>query len=39
MYYSKSIIEKIGSDKELALRLDRAVAGVRDADTLNKVIR
>ncbi|HFZ0817539.1 TPA: hypothetical protein ACIJQH_001157 [Enterobacter cloacae] len=30
MYYSKSIIEKIGSDKELALRLDRAVAGVRD---------
>ncbi|HDC4833280.1 hypothetical protein [Enterobacter cloacae] len=30
MYYSKSIIEKIGSDKELALRLDRAVAGVKD---------
>lgn len=30
MYYSKSIIEKIGSDKELALRLDRAIAGVRD---------
>lgn len=30
MYYSKSIIEKIGSDKELAFRLDRAVAGVRD---------
>lgn len=30
MYYSKSIIEKIGSDKDLAVRLDRAVAGVRD---------
>ncbi|MEX1840800.1 hypothetical protein KMW40_10265 [Enterobacter cloacae] len=30
MYYSKSIIEKIGSDKELALRLDRAVAGVKE---------
>lgn len=30
MYYSKSIIERIGSDKELALRLDRAVSGVKD---------
>jgi len=30
MYYSKEIIERIGSDKDLALRLDRAVAGVKD---------
>ncbi|WP_254629542.1 hypothetical protein [Enterobacter chuandaensis] len=30
MYYSKEIIEKIGSDKDLALRLDRAVAGLKD---------
>ena len=30
MYYSKEIIEKIGSDKELALRLERAVVGVKD---------
>ncbi|MCI2291434.1 hypothetical protein MOQ06_08555 [Enterobacter sp. I4] len=30
MHYSKSIIEKIGSDKDLALRLDYAVAGVKD---------
>ncbi|MCM7588351.1 hypothetical protein M8S10_05910 [Enterobacter chuandaensis] len=30
MYYSKEIIERIGSDNDLALRLDRAVAGVKD---------
>ncbi|CZV11442.1 hypothetical protein [Enterobacter cloacae] len=30
MYYSKEIIERIGSDKDLAVRLDRAVAGVKD---------
>jgi hypothetical protein len=30
MYYSKEVIERIGSDKDLALRLVRAVAGVKD---------
>lgn len=30
MYYSKEIIERIGSDKDLAVRLDHAVAGVKD---------
>lgn len=30
MYYSKQVIERIGSDKDLALRLVRAVAGVKD---------
>jgi len=31
MYYSKSILEKTGSNKEPALRLDRATAGVKDS--------
>jgi len=30
MYYSDFIIKKIGTDKELALRLDKAMAGVKD---------
>lgn len=30
MYYSNFIIKKIGTDKELALRLDKAMAGVKD---------
>ena len=30
MYYSKEVIERNGSDKDLALRLDRDVAGVKD---------
>ncbi|WP_165466129.1 hypothetical protein [Enterobacter cloacae] len=30
MYYSEDIIKKIGTDKELAVRLDKAMAGVKD---------
>jgi len=30
MYYSKEIIDKIGTDKELAVRLDKAMVGVKD---------
>ncbi|OTW33731.1 hypothetical protein CAP57_17595, partial [Enterobacter kobei] len=30
MYYSEDIIKKIGTDKELAVRLDKALAGVKD---------
>jgi len=30
MYYSEDIIRKIGTDKELAVRLDKAMAGVKD---------
>ncbi|MEG6355260.1 hypothetical protein UXO84_12290 [Enterobacter bugandensis] len=30
MYYSKDIFEKIGTDKELAVRLDKAMIGVKD---------
>ena len=30
MYYSEDIIRKIGPDKELAVRLDKAVVGVKD---------
>ncbi|EKS6932074.1 MULTISPECIES: hypothetical protein [Enterobacter] len=30
MYYSEDIINKIGTDKELAVRLDKAMAGVKD---------
>ncbi|EOF9299419.1 hypothetical protein [Enterobacter bugandensis] len=30
MYYSDDIINKIGTDKELAVRLDKALAGVKD---------
>ena len=39
MYYSKDIIEKIGTDKELAVRLDKAMSGVKDGviDYLNNL--
>ncbi|WP_431628348.1 hypothetical protein [Enterobacter bugandensis] len=30
MYYSEDIINKIGTNKELAVRLDKAMAGVKD---------
>ena len=30
MYYSETIIKKIGTDKELAVRLDKALAGVKE---------
>ena len=30
MYYSEEIIRKIGTDKELAVRLDKALAGVKE---------
>ncbi|ELN2575205.1 TPA: hypothetical protein OUD64_004357 [Enterobacter kobei] len=37
MYYSETIIKKIGTDKELAVRLDKALAGVKEGvvDYLN----
>lgn len=37
MYYSEEIIRKIGTDKELAVRLDKALAGVKEGvvDYLN----
>lgn len=37
MYYSEQIIRKIGTDKELAVRLDKALAGVKEGvvDYLN----
>lgn len=37
MYYSEEIIDKIGTDKELAVRLDKAMVGVKDgvSDYLN----
>lgn len=33
MYYSEDIIRKIGTDKELAIRLDKAMSGVKDGVT------
>ncbi|MFT3045264.1 hypothetical protein [Enterobacter sp. GI-020-C-ECC] len=33
MYYSEDIIKKIGADKELAIRLDKAMRGVKDGVT------
>lgn len=30
MHYSEDIIKKIGTDKELAVRLGKAMAGVKD---------
>ena len=30
MYYSDDIINKIGSDKDLAIRLDKAMSGVKE---------
>ncbi|HDR2742380.1 TPA: hypothetical protein QCJ80_004471, partial [Enterobacter bugandensis] len=30
MYYSEEIIREIGNDKELAVRLDKALAGVKE---------
>lgn len=37
MYYSETIIKKIGTDKELAVRLDKALTGVKEGvlDYLN----
>ncbi|MFX2696301.1 hypothetical protein V6279_03625, partial [Enterobacter bugandensis] len=37
MYYNEEIIRKIGTDKELAVRLDKALAGVKEGivDYLN----
>lgn len=37
MYYSEEIIKKIGTDKELAVRLDKALVGVKEGvvDYLN----
>ncbi len=39
MYYSEDIINKIGTDKELAIRLDKAMRGVKDevTDYLNNL--
>ena len=39
MYYSEDIIRKIGTDKELAVRLGKAMAGVKDGfiDYLNNL--
>lgn len=39
MYYSEDIIKKIGTDKELAVRLGKAMAGVKDGfiDYLNNL--
>lgn len=39
MYYSETIIKKIGTDKELAVRLDKALTGVKEGvlDYLNSL--
>ncbi|MEZ1277097.1 hypothetical protein [Enterobacter hormaechei] len=39
MYYSEDIINKIGTDKELAIRLDKAMSGVKEEviDYLNNL--